>query len=303
MLGKEAALFVTSGTQGNLLAVMAHCVRGDEVILGDHSHIFYDEVGGAAALGGIHPYPLPVQADGTLALADIRTAICDYTDIHFPLTKLVCLENTQGMRGAVALPVEYIREVHALCAEHELNLHIDGARIWNAATALDIDIKELVTPADSIMFCLSKGLCAPIGSMLVGDRAFIERARRLRKMLGGGMRQVGILAAAGIIALEKMTRRLADDHATARLLGKGLSQLDGITLDSTVHTNMVFFSLDDTVALDARGFSERMLVKYNINLIPGGSRSFRAVTHYWITPEHVETVLGAVQDVLKEVSA
>ena len=229
-LDKESALFVSSGTQGNLIALLTHCGRGDEYICGKQSHTFYDEVGGTAALGGIHTYPIEVQADGTLPLESLQEAIRDVDDIHFPATRLISIENTQGIMGSVPIPLSYIQSVRELCNMHGLAFHMDGARIWNAATALKIDIADLVTPVDSITFCLSKGLCAPAGSVLAGSKPFINRARRIRKMLGGGMRQAGILASAGIIALEQMTGRLDEDHANALRLGEGLSQIDGIRL-------------------------------------------------------------------------
>ena len=221
MLGKESAIFVPSGTMGNLLALLVHCQRGDEVIVGDKSHIYLNEAGGMSALGGIQPCPLPNQKDGTLALDDILASIRT-EDVHHPITRLICLENTQNICGGVPLTADYTRTVAEVTRENGLALHIDGARIFNAAASLDVDVKELVEPADSVMFCLSKGLVSPIGSMLVGTEKFIARARHLRKMLGGGMRQVGVIAAAGLISLEQMTKRLDEDHAreldTAALL-------------------------------------------------------------------------------------
>ncbi|HOA23263.1 MAG TPA: low-specificity L-threonine aldolase [Aggregatilineales bacterium] len=298
-MGQEAGLFVASGTMGNLIAILTHCRPGDEMIVGKAAHTFKYEVGGAAALGGVHPYTIPVQADGTLDLDDIRHAIRDRSDIHYPLTRLVELENTQGTVGGIPLTPEYTRAVRALCDEHGLLLHIDGARIWNAAVALGVDVSELAGPADSITFCLSKGLCAPVGSVLCGPAEFIDRARRTRKMLGGGMRQAGILAAAGIIAIEKMTGRLHEDHANARRLAEGLSQIDGVLVDvERVCTNMVFFSLDESVPFDARTLAARLEAEHNIKLDVTGERNFRAVTHYWITPERVEVTLQAIREAL-----
>lgn len=299
-MGKEAALFVASGTMGNLIAILVHCKPGDEMIIGRISHTFVDEVGGAAALGGVHSHTIPVQADGTFALDDIRDAIRDPSDIHYPISRLVALENTQSMAGGIPLTAEYTRRVREICNEHGLALHVDGARIWNAATALGCDMRELAAPADSVMFCLSKGLCAPVGSMLCGTVEFIAQARRVRKMLGGGMRQAGVLAAAGIIAIEEMTRRLDEDHATARRLAEGLACIDGIRLNlQQVQTNMVFFSLDETIPYDAKALSDRLAQQYNIKLNVIGPRSFRAVTHYWITPERVDVVLEATRTVLE----
>jgi threonine aldolase len=299
-LGKEAALFVTSGTQGNLIAILEHCGRGDEMIIGQKAHPFINEVGGAAALGGIHPYPITVQRDGTLALDDIRAAFRDPQDVHYPSTRLVCLENTNGSVGGIPLTADYTRSVRALCDEFGLKLHIDGARIWNAAAALGCDVKELAEPAHTITFCLSKGLCAPAGSLLCGPRKIIDRARRTRKMLGGGMRQVGVLAAAGLIAIEHMTMRLGEDHAHARQLAEGLCTIPGIGLDmAQVQTNMVFFWLDESLPFDAQGLYERLDTGYNVKLDVTGPRSFRAVTHYWITPERIETALHAVRETLE----
>ena len=297
-MGQEAGLFVASGTMGNLVAILTHCRAGDEMIVGKAAHTFKYEAGGAAALGGVHPHTVPVAADGTLDLDDIRHAIRD-DDVHYPITRLVEIENTQGTVGGIPLTAEYTQAVRALCDEHGLLLHVDGARIWNAAAALGVPVGDLASPADSVTFCLSKGLCAPVGSVLCGSQDFINRARRVRKMLGGGMRQAGVLAAAGIIAIEKMSARLHEDHANARRLADGLAALDGIDLDlSRVCTNMVFFSLAESVPYGAPALAGRLEADYNIKLDVTGERSFRAVTHYWITPERVDAVLDAFGDVL-----
>src|ERR1044071_2224939 len=242
-LGKEAALFVPSGTMGNLIALLVHCQRGNEVIVGSLSHLYLNEAGGMSALGGIQPCALPNQPDGTLALDDILASIRT-EDVHHPVTRLICLENTQNICGGVPLTAEYTRQVGDLAHRNDLLLHIDGARIFNSAAAQNISVKELVEPADSVMFCLSKGLAAPLGSMLVATQQFIARARHIRKMLGGGMRQVGIVAAAGLISLEKMTKRLNEDHARAKKLADGLRQIDGLTVDTnSPYTNMVYLNL------------------------------------------------------------
>ncbi len=298
MTGKQAAAFVPSGTMGNLASVLTHCGRGDEVILAKKAHIFKYEAGGIAALGGVHSYPVDLQVDGTLDLDDIRHAIRE-DDPHFPHTRLVALENTQGTIGGMPITPEYTRSVRALCDDYGLKLHIDGARIWNAAAALDVDIKDLTTPADSVTFCLSKGLCAPVGSIVVGDADFIASLRRTRKMLGGGMRQSGVLAAAAIIALTEMTTRLHEDHANARALAEGLNSLPGISVRlEQVQTNMVFFWIDDTLPIDAAGFAALMEQQHGIKLDVIAPRGIRAVTHYWITPERVETVLATFTDEL-----
>ncbi len=296
-LGKEAGLFVSSGTMGNLVAVLAHCGRGDEAIVGDKAHTFLYEAGGMAALGGVQPRTVPVQPDGTLPLGAIRAAIRG-NDVHFPRTRLVALENTQGTVGGIPIPMAYIEDVGALADSYDIPLHIDGARIFNAAAALGCDVADLVAAADSITFCLSKGLCAPVGSVLVGSRDFISRARRARKILGGGMRQAGVLAAAGLIALREMTGRLGDDHANARLLAEGLSELPQIEIDlDRVQTNMVFFRLRDDAGVTAPELAER-LKAHNILIMDMDETRFRAVTHYWIRPEHVIEILVAMQEEL-----
>ncbi|NLX11636.1 MAG: low-specificity L-threonine aldolase [Chloroflexi bacterium] len=293
-LGKEAGMFVASGTMGNLTSILAHCERGDEVILGDKAHTYLFEAGGIAALGGVHPFTLPTQPDGTLALDAIRRAFRS-SDAHFPRTRLIALENTHNMAGGVVLPKAYIDEVGALAHERGVALHIDGARIFNAATALNCDPAELVAAADSVTFCLSKGLCAPVGSVVVGSRAFIERARRVRKLAGGGMRQAGILAAAGLIALEQMTQRLDEDHANARLLAEGLAEMPQIEVDLTrVQTNMVFFGLREEAGMTADELAER-LQAHNIFIMSRDERTIRAVTHYWIRPEHIIQTLAALE--------
>ncbi len=207
MMGKEAALFVPSGTMGNLAAVLTHCGRGDEVILGNKSHTYLNEAGGISALGGVHPYSIPNQPDGSLDLGAIKDAIRPEDD-HYPITKLIILENTQNKCGGVPISVSYTAAVGDLAHTAGLKLHIDGARIFNAAVALGTTASQLANPADSITFCLSKGLCAPVGSLLCGSKEFIKKARRIRKQLGGGMRQAGVLAAAGIVALNQMVDRL-----------------------------------------------------------------------------------------------
>lgn len=290
MLGKESALFVPSGTMGNLLALLVHCQRGDEAIVGDKSHIYLNEAGGMSALGGIQPCPVPNQKDGTLALDDILASIRT-EDVHHPITRLICLENTQNICGGIPLTAAYTREVGELARKNNLSLHIDGARIFNAAAAQNVSIRDLVDPADSVMFCLSKGLASPIGSMLVGTSKFIARARHLRKMLGGGMRQVGVLAAAGIISLEKMTTRLADDHARARKLADGLRKVKGVLVDEgSPYSNMVYLNLASDVKVDAAKIIDSAL-KQGVLLDCENARRFRLVTHYWVDDKAVDKVI------------
>ncbi len=298
MFGKEAALFTASGTMANLVAVLTHCGRGDEVILGDKAHTFGYEVGSVAALGGVHPRTVPVQMDGTFCLEQVRAAIRDPENVHFPTTRLIALENAQCGVGGMPISAAYTAQVAGLAAEYGLKLHVDGSRIFNAAAALGCTVKDLAAPADSVSFCLSKGLCAPVGSMVVGDADFIRRARRIRKALGGGMRQAGILAAAGLVALREMAPRIHEDHATARQLAEGLAALPGVVIDlDRVRINIVNFRLADEVPLSAFDLAER-LQQQGIWLGARDRRSFRLVTHYWITPADVEKVIAALRDAL-----
>jgi len=297
-LGKEAAIFVPSGTMGNLLALLVHCQRGDEVIVGNQSHIYLNEAGGMSALGGIQPCPIPNQKDGTLALDDILASIRT-EDVHHPITRLICLENTQNICGGVPLTADYTRQVSEIARENNLALHIDGARIFNSAVAQNVDVKELVAPADSVMFCLSKGLVSPIGSMLVGNEKFIARARHLRKMLGGGMRQVGVVAAAGIISIERMTIRLDDDHKRAKKLADGLRGISGVLVDeNSPYSNMVYFNLADEVAINSQQIGERMK-EAGVLVDAENSRRFRLVTHYWIDDDAVEKSVSAFKQILR----
>ncbi len=297
MVGKEAALFVASGTMGNLVSLLTHCQRGDEVILGDRCHTFLYEVAGAAGLGGIQLRPLTNEDDGTLDLQEIEAAIRP-PNIHFPPTRLICLENSHNRCGGAALSPDYMESVAAIARPNHLSLHLDGARIFNAAISLGVEVKELTKHADSIMFCLSKGLAAPVGSLVAGSKAFIQRARKMRKMVGGGMRQVGILAAAGIVALTEMVERLAKDHYNARVLAKELADMGGIEIDlARVETNIVIFSLvaehitpgELVMDLEDRG----------VRLLAIGGDRLRAVTHYGISEEDIKVTLEAFREVLR----
>jgi len=296
MMGKEAGLFVASGTMGNLVGILAHCQRGDEAIVGNKAHTFLYEAGGISALGGVHSYQLPNQPDGSLALEDIEAAIRS-DDPHEPITRLICLENTHNRCGGTYQTSEYTRRVAEFAHARGLSVHLDGARIFNAAVALGVKAKDLAGPVDSVTFCLSKGLCAPVGSVLCGSKEFIRKALRLRKMLGGGMRQAGILAAAGIVALERMTGRLAEDHARAKKLADGLKQVPGLALDpGTPATNMVFLSLTP----DVRSTTEEIidgLKKRGVLIGAEGERYFRLVTHYWIDDAGIEKAIAAFREV------
>ncbi len=296
-LGKEAGLFVASGTMGNLVALLTHCARGDEVIIGDRQHTFTSEVGGMAALGGIQAHPVPNRRDGTLALDDIRRAIRE-DDVHQPRTRLIGLENTHMVMNGAPLPPEYLRQVRALADEHGLIVHTDGARIFNAAIALGVPVSELARYSDTVQFCLSKGLAAPVGSMLVGSADLIARARRQRKMVGGGMRQAGVLAAAGIVALTQMVGRLAEDHVNARFLAENLADLPRVILDpAAIKTNLVLFDLEPD-GLGAEELAER--VEADGVLIQARDKySLRAVTHYGIDRADVEHALNAIGRALR----
>jgi len=297
-MGKEAALFVASGTMGNLVCLLTHCGRGDEAIMGHLAHTFLFEAGGSAVLGGIHPHTVPNQPDGTMRLEDIEAAIRP-DNVHFPRSRLVCLENTHNRCGGVALTPEYTSAVCELAHAHGLSVHLDGARIFNAAIALGVDVKELTKDVDSVLFCLSKGLSCPVGSLVCGSAEFIRQARRNRKILGGGMRQVGVLAAAGIVALETMVDRLAEDHQNARRLAEGIAATPGLTIDlERVQTNIVIFGLADGVEMTPQEFVAA-LAQRGVKLNSIGGRYFRAVTHYGIEARDIEVALQAIGDVMQ----
>jgi threonine aldolase len=295
--GKEAGLFVPSGTMGNLAAILAHCQRGDEVILGQKNHTFLFEAGGISALGGIHSYQLQNQSDGSLLLADVEAAI-RVDDPHDPITRLVCLENTHNRCGGTVQSPTYTRQLADFAHSRKLKVHLDGARLFNAAAALGVPARELTDPVDSVTFCLSKGLCAPVGSVLCGEKDFIKKANRARKMLGGGMRQAGILAAAGIIALQKMVGRLREDHKRASDLAEGLSENAGIILDmGSPATNMVFFSLTSKVKMSAPEVEEK-LKNRGILVSASDQRRFRLVTHYWIDDSAINKTVESFAEVM-----
>jgi len=295
-LGKEAALFVASGTMGNLVSLLAHCGRGEEIILGSLSHTFFFEQGGSAAVGGIHPRTIANRPDGTLPLAEIEGAI-RADNVHFPQTRLIVLENTHNLCSGYPLDLDYMQAVGDIAQRHGLKIHVDGARFFNAAVALDVPPDKLATEADSISFCLSKGLAAPVGSVVCGSRDFIGSARRARKVVGGGMRQAGVLAAAGIVALTEMVDRLADDHANARKLAEGLAEMPGLAIDlSQIKSNIVFFEVnrrDLTVAELVQRLDDN-----GARMLPVGPGRIRAVTHYHVSSDDIDYVLGVIAKVL-----
>ncbi len=290
LLHKEAALFVPTGTMGNQLAVFTHITRGDEVIIAEDNHIVVHEAGAAAVIAGAQLRCLPSDK-GMVDLKAVERTIRFGEDIHEPKTGLICTENAHST--GVVHPLSYMEALYTLAQKNKIPVHLDGARIFNAASYLKVDAYEIAQYADSIMFCLSKGLCAPVGSMLVGDRAFIEAARRKRKLLGGGMRQVGMLAQAGILALEKMTKRVHEDHAQALYLADLLSEIPNLEVyREDVHVNMVFFRI--TQPIDAITLAEA-LKKEGILVNPPQDGLMRLVTHYYIGKEQVEKTVSVLK--------
>ncbi|MHC4476074.1 MAG: low-specificity L-threonine aldolase [Planctomycetota bacterium] len=296
LVGKEAALLVPSGTMANLVSVLTHCRRGEEVILGSQAHMFWYECGSMSAVGGIHPHTIPNQKDGTILLEDIERAIRPLND-HFPRTRLICLENTHNRcRGAVLTP-HYMDSVGDLARQRGLMLHMDGARIFNAAVALGVDAKNLSRSVDSLSFCLSKSLACPIGSLVCGSKRFVAEARRMRKQLGGGMRQAGIIAAAGLVALDQMIERLSEDHANARVLAQGISNIEGLSVDiERVQTNMVYLAVANQ-AIEPQSFLQQCRAR-GLDFVQIDAREFRMVTHYGIEKPHIDKALGILHEVV-----
>ncbi len=295
LLGKEAALFLPSGTQANQVAVLSHAGRGEEVIVEADSHVFYYEAAGIAALAACQARTVPGRR-GVMDLDRVEDAI-RADNIHFPRTALICVENTHNRAGGTVLPREHLAELAGLARRYGVPVHMDGARVFNAAVAQGRPVADIVAPVDSVMFCLSKGLAAPVGAVLAGPAAFIERARRHRKLLGGGMRQAGILAAAGLVALDTMVDRLAEDHANARALAEGLASVDGVHVDlETVQTNMVLFEVVDP-AWDAAGLVAA-LAGAGVLCSAFGPRQVRLVTHCDVSSRDVSEALDRIGRVL-----
>jgi len=294
---KEKALFVPSGTMANLISLLTHCNRGDEILLGNKSHIFKYEAGGASAFGGIHSHQLNNNDDGTIDINNIIENIRDTRDDHFPKTKLLCLENTHNFCYGSAITQEYIAEVKSQISQFNIKLHIDGARIFNAATSLNCSVSTLAQDADSITFCLSKGLSCPSGSLILGTSDFIKKAKKIRKGLGGGMRQAGILASAGIYALDNLTNRLGEDHENALLIAKGLEDVDNIDIDiSKVSTNLIFFYLKKNDLSD-KSFINKLL-ENKIKIDSKGNRKFRIATHYGFASDNIERVINTIKSIV-----
>ena len=304
-MGKEAALFVPSGTMGNASALLAHAGRGEAIIVGDQSHIYRYEVGGASTLGGSPMVVVQNEPDGMLNLRQLSANFADGSDEHSAPTVLLCIENTHNRCGGTVLSRQQVEMLANFAHERGMKIHMDGARVFNAAVALGIPVSELVQPVDSVMFCLSKGLSAPVGSLLVGSREFIQRAFRMRKVLGGGMRQAGVLAAAGIVALEQMVERMAEDHENSMLLARGLADYPQIDVQvERVVTNMVMFSVrnaDSEPLSEAQ--TEQFLVKareHGVLMGHMGEGKIRAVTHYGINAQDIERALAGIRRALIE---
>ena len=298
-LGTEASLLVLSGTMGNLVALLTHCGRAQEVILGSESHIFWNETGGASGLGGLHMRTVKNDADGTLPLADIEACIRPEGNPHFPRTGLVCLENTQNRCSGRVLTAGYTAQVVELAQRHHVPVHMDGARIFNAAVALGCDPRDLTSRAgvDSIQFCLTKGLSAPMGSLLCGSRPFVEEARRWRQAAGGGMRQAGVVAAAGIVAMNTMVDRLVEDHEHAKLLAKGLAEIPGIIVEAdAIDSNIVIFRLQPNAIPSADAMAKLAAAGVKTSNYWGGN--VRMVTHYGIDRADIDYALGVIRAVM-----
>ncbi|MFQ5918833.1 MAG: GntG family PLP-dependent aldolase [Thermoplasmata archaeon] len=296
VLGQEAGLLVASGTQGNLVSLLAQTHPGDEVILEADSHVYNNEVAGLSRVAGLIPRPLPGE-HGAYSAEQVEEALRP-PNVHFPRTRLLCLENTHNTAGGTILPPSQQRAIAAVAEEHGLRVHVDGARIFNAAVALGKPPSALTEGVDSLTFCLSKGLSCPVGSVVVGPRAFIEEARRARKLLGGGMRQAGVLAAAGLVALDTTVNRLADDHATAQVLAKGVERLPGLGIDSdSVQSNIVIFDVSEIGATSAEFAAE--LHQRGLGVTTKGATLVRCVTHRGIEREDVEGALEVLEATLQ----
>ena len=294
-VGKEAALFVTSGTQGNLVAVLTHTKRGDEVLMESEAHIYYYEVGGIAALGGV--IPRLIQGSAGVITPDALSNVWRGVNIHFPTPSLLCIENSHNRAGGAIWTPKQVEDISKVAREHGLHVHMDGARVFNAAIAQNCKVSELIAPVDSVMFCLSKGLGAPVGSILAGSTEFIHRARKYRKMLGGGMRQAGVLAAAGIVALENMTERLADDHSLALKIGQALSDIEHLSIDlERLKTNIILVVVDPDW-----GTAEKLvqaLKKEEILAASSGPQTVRFVTHKDVGELDAEMLVTALKRIM-----
>ena len=299
IFNKEAALFVPSGTMANLISVLTHCNRGDEVILGDKSHIFYYEAGGISAFGGVHSHQLKNYDDGTIKINDIENSIRDIGNDHFPKTKLICLENTHNACYGSAIDTDYFKDVKEIANDNNLSIHLDGARIFNAAIKLNKSVDELTKDCDTISCCLSKGLSAPVGSVILGTKNFILKAKHIRKALGGGMRQAGLIASAGIFSLDNMINRIENDHENAKILAKQLSHIKNIEINTNqVHTNIIFIYNRHQIISNTKLLST--LEKNNIKIDYKGNSKFRLVTHSGFKESDIVSVVNVFKEILKD---
>ena len=307
IMGKEAALLVPSGTMGNLVSVLVHCQRGTEIILGDKSHTFMYEAGGISAFGGVHSRQLKNQADGTINIEEIKSAI-RMDNVHFPKTSAITIENTHNLCNGSPLSSTYVQDVAQIAHDNDMKLHIDGARIFNAAVAQNIDVMDLVADADSVTFCLSKGLSAPVGSVICGSEDFIYHARRIRKALGGGMRQAGVIAAAGIIALDNMLNQIRKDHQNTKLLAEGISNINGLSVDiGNIKSNILYFNIDKESMRSAKLNKQSKnintypfeIVLDNIHFFESRPNRFRLVTHNGITQKDIDKTLVVLENLVK----
>jgi len=295
-LGKEAGLLVVSGTMGNLVSSLTHCQRGDEIIVGDMAHIYLFEAGGASVLGGIHTRSVPNQPDGSMAPEDVTGAIREPWNVHYPRSRLLALENTHNRCNGSPVPLEKMNALCGLAHEHGLSVHLDGARIFNAEVALGIPAARLAAGCDSVTFCLSKGLAAPVGAVICASADFIAEARRWRKVVGGAMRQAGIIAAAGIVALNEMIGRLQEDHDNASKLAYGIAESPYLELEPALFkTDIVYFELSHRCPHEPQAFLER-LKERGVLLLSSGGRRFRAVTHYGISSKDIDDAIAAITD-------
>ena len=302
LLGKEAGLLTSSGTMSNLIATLVWSNKGDEIIMGDEAHMFWNESAGQAALAGVQTRLVPNDVQGRVNPDDVAAAIRPPGNLHFPRTSMVCLENTHNRCSGQVLTPEDTKAVCDVAHDSGVPVHLDGARIFNASVALEVPPVELTREVDDLSFCLSKSLSCPVGSVLVGSQEFIDNAKRWRKMLGGGMRQAGVLAAAGLVALDTMIDRLAEDHQNARRLAQGLANIDGLSVDpESIQTNIVFFDVDEDLGtaadLIAALKNQGVLVSYP------GKQSIRMVTHRHISPEDIEEALSRTSAAVRDVRA
>ena len=308
IMGKSAGLLVPSGTMGNLVSILVHCERGTEILLGDKSHTFYYEVGGISAFGGIHSRQLKNQKDGTIKISDIKSSI-RVNNIHFPITSAITLENTHNLCNGSPLKEDYINKVVEIAHANNMKVHIDGARIFNAAVSLGVDVKSLVENVDSVTFCLSKGLCAPIGSIICGEKDFIQKARRIRKALGGGMRQAGIIAASGLVSLNTMIEQIKEDHNHIKMLIEGLSSIKGLLIDKkNIRSNILYFEINENQKRSNKLYNKtknktNYPIEINIDgvcFLETSPNKFRLVTHYGITTNDIKKTLKILtQELIK----